>query len=142
MSPATISSTLTEDNPGEVEHKEDLSNEAEVVTIEENTSDMAPGSPQTPVKREDSAHSSSNQSEICSVHLNSYHSRNSSNSGLVELDSFLSDSEFPLNSKTEIKTGEQESITLRNTTTSFCYDKAHILVNLLVDEGSQESLIG
>lgn len=140
LSPTAFSSTCTEDKP-EVEHREDLSSETEVVTIEENTSDMAPGSPHTPVKREDSVHSSSNQSEPCSIALNSYHSRNGSDSGLVGSDS-LSDSEFPPNSKTEIKTVGQESITLRNTATSFGYDKPHVLVDLLVDGGGNESLIG
>ncbi|XP_019588336.2 interferon gamma receptor 1 [Rhinolophus sinicus] len=137
---ATTSSTHTEDNPGKAEHR-GLSSETEVVTIEENTSDTVPGSPLTSVIRKDSLHSSSNQSEPSSGALNSYHSRNGSDSGLVESDS-LSDSEFPPNTKTEIKTGGQESIMLRNTTTSFGYNKPHVLVDLLMDEGGQESLIG
>ncbi|KAM5251309.1 LOW QUALITY PROTEIN: interferon gamma receptor 1-like [Hipposideros larvatus] len=135
LSPATISSTHTEDNPAEVEDR-DLSSETEVVTIEENTSDMVPSSPLTPAVREDYVHSSSNQSEPGSVALNSYHSRNGSHSGLQESDS-LSDSEFPPNTNTEIKTGGQESGLLRNATTSFGYDKPHVLVDLLVDEGGK-----
>ncbi|XP_019503675.1 PREDICTED: interferon gamma receptor 1 isoform X1 [Hipposideros armiger] len=128
LSPATISSTHTEDNPAKVEDR-DLSSETEVVTIEENTSDMVPGSPLTPAVKEDCVHSSSNQSEPSSVALNSYHSRNGSDSGLQESDS-SSDS------------GGQESGLLRNATTSFGYDKPHVLVDLLVDEGGKESLIG
>ncbi|XP_036077910.1 interferon gamma receptor 1 isoform X2 [Rousettus aegyptiacus] len=142
LSPAVISSSHTEDDLAKAEHREDFSSETDVVTIEENTLDTAPGSPLTPVKRDDSVHSSSNQSEPCSVALNSYHSRSGSDSGVVESDTFLSDSEFPPNNKTEIKTGGQESTMLRNTTTSFGYDKPHVLVDLLVDEGGKESLIG
>ncbi|XP_016060404.1 PREDICTED: interferon gamma receptor 1, partial [Miniopterus natalensis] len=140
-SPATVSSMQTEDHPGKVEPREDLCSETEVGDTEENIPDIAPGSPLTPVKRGDFVHSGSNQSEPCSVALNSYHLGNGSDSGLVESDS-LSDSEFPPSSKTEIKTGEPEPIMLRNTTTSFGYDKPHVLVDLLVDEGGKESLIG
>lgn len=140
LSPATISSTHTEDNTTNVEDR-DLSSETELVTIEENTFDVVPGSPLTPAVREDCVHSSSNQSEPGSVALNSYHSRNGSDSGLQGSDS-LSDSEFPPNTNTEIKTGEQESGLLRNATTSFGYDKPHVFVDLLVDEVGKESLIG
>nr|XP_035953750.1 LOW QUALITY PROTEIN: interferon gamma receptor 1 [Halichoerus grypus] len=141
LSPATLG-TPTEDNLGKTEHREDVSSEIEVVTTEENTSDVAPGSPLTPGMRENSVHPNSNQSEPCVVTLNSYHSRNGSDSGVVESDSFLSDSEFPPNNKTEIKTEGQECVVLRNTTTSFGYDKPHVLVDLLVDESAKESLIG
>ncbi|XP_036104399.1 interferon gamma receptor 1 [Molossus molossus] len=141
FSPATISSVQTEDSSGEMEHR-DLPSATEVGTTPENTPDTAPGSPLTPVRRGDSVHSGSNQSEPCSITLNTYHSRNGSDSGLVELES-LSDSEFPPNNKSEIKAEEPEPITLlRNTTTSFGYDKPHVLVDLLVDEGAKESLIG
>ncbi|KAF3831956.1 hypothetical protein GH733_000768, partial [Mirounga leonina] len=133
LSPATLG-TPTEDNLGKTEHREDVSGEIEVVTTEENTSDVASGSPLTPGMRENSVHPNSNQSEPCVVTLNSYHSRNGSDSGVVESDSFLSDSEFPPNNKTEIKTEGQECVVLRNTTTSFGYDKPHVLVDLLVDE--------
>ncbi|XP_023585559.1 interferon gamma receptor 1 isoform X3 [Trichechus manatus latirostris] len=143
LSPATISSMHTEGNPGEVENIEEVSSETEVVTIEEeNTSDVVPGSPVTTIRRENSLHSSSNQSKPGSVTLNLYHSRNGSDSGLVESDSSLSDSEFPPGNKTEIKAEGQDSTTLRNTTTSFGYDKPHVLVELLVDGGGKESLIG
>ncbi|XP_008689276.1 interferon gamma receptor 1 [Ursus maritimus] len=142
LSPATVAGTPTEDNLGKMEHREDVSSEIEVVTIEENTSDMAPGSPPTPGMRENSVHSNSNQSEPCVVAFNSYHSRNGSDSGVVESDGFLSDSEFPPNNKTEQKPEVQECVVLRNTITSFGYDKPHVLVELPVDEGGKESLIG
>ncbi|XP_054425998.1 interferon gamma receptor 1 isoform X2 [Pteronotus mesoamericanus] len=141
-SPASISSTLTEDEPGKGENKEDLSSETEVVITEENTSDVAPDSPETSARKADSAHSSSNQSEPCSIALNSYHSRNGSDSGVVASDSFLSDLEFPPNNKTEINTGQPEPVMLRHTTSSFGYDKPHVVVELPVDEGVKESLIG
>nr|XP_025853682.1 interferon gamma receptor 1 [Vulpes vulpes] len=142
LSPATIVGMPTEDNAGKMEPREDLFSETEVVTTEQNTSDMASRCPLTPGMTENSVHSNSNQSEPCVVAFNSYHSRNGSDSGVVESDSFLSDSELPPNNKTEIKTGEQETVMLRNTTTSFGYDKPHVLVDLLVDEGTKESLIG
>ncbi|XP_008572143.1 PREDICTED: interferon gamma receptor 1 [Galeopterus variegatus] len=142
VSPAAISGMHAEDSPGKVEHREECSSETEVVTTEENISDMASGSLLTPIKREDSFLSSSNQSEPCSVTLNVYHSRNGSDSGLVGSDSFLLDSEFTPNNKTEIKTQGQGSITLRTAPTSFGYDKPHVLVDLLVDDGGKESLIG
>ncbi|XP_006834774.1 PREDICTED: interferon gamma receptor 1 [Chrysochloris asiatica] len=141
LSPATVTSMHIEGIPGKLEHTE-FSSETEVVIIEENSSDLVPGSPLTPVRRENSSHSHSNQSESCSITLNLYHSRNGSDSGLVESDSFLSDSEFPPNNKTEISTERQNSIILRNTTTSFGYDKPHVLVDLQVDNGGKESLIG
>ncbi|XP_003986655.1 interferon gamma receptor 1 [Felis catus] len=137
LSPATISDLPAEDSLEKMGHHEEL----QVVTPEGTISDMAPDSPQTPVMRESSVRSNSNQSETCVVALNSYHSRNGSESGTVESQSF-SDSEFPPSSKPEIKTEEQESVMLRNTTTSFGYDKPHVLVDLLVDEGGKESLIG
>lgn len=139
LSPGTISSVHTEDDPGKVDHG-DLSSEVEVVTIEENISDLVPCSPLTP-EREDSIHANSSQSEPCSITLNAYHSRNGSDSGLVVSDN-CSSSEFPPSNKTEVKTEGQDFIMLRNTTTSFGYDKPHVLVDLLVDEGGKESLIG
>ncbi|KAK2499476.1 hypothetical protein MC885_018150 [Smutsia gigantea] len=143
LSATTISGVHAEDNPGEGEHTKELSSETEVVTTEENTSDTsASGSPLPPEMREDSTHSSSDQSEPCGTAVNAYHSRNGSDSGLVESDSFLSDLEVPSSNKTEIKTEGQESVTLRNITTSFGYDKPHVVMDLLVDEGGKESLIG
>ncbi|KAK1338053.1 hypothetical protein QTO34_001161 [Cnephaeus nilssonii] len=141
LSSATISSMQTEDHPGKVEHR-DLPSETQVGTTEENIPDMAPGSPLTPVKSRDSVHSGSNQSEPCIVALNSYHSRNGSDSGLVESNSFLSDSESPSSNKTGMKTGEPEPTAPRNTITSFGYDKPHVLVDVPMDEGGKESLIG
>lgn len=141
LSSATISSMQTEDHPGKVEYR-DFPSEIQVGTTEENTPDMAPGSPLTPVNSGDSVHSGSNQSEPCIIDLNSYHSKNCSDSGLVESDSFSFDSESPPSNKTGMKTEEPEPITLRNTTTSFGYDKPHVLVDLPVNEGGKESLIG
>ncbi|KAM8788985.1 interferon gamma receptor 1 [Rhynchonycteris naso] len=141
LSSATTSSTQTEDSAGKEEHGEDLFSETEVGTTEEKTSDTTPGSSRTSVQRGDSVLSSSNQSEPSSVTLNSYHSRNGSDSGLMESEGVLSDSEFPPNNKTEIKAGKPEPIMLRNTTTSFGYDKPHVFVELPVNEG-KESLIG
>uniref|UniRef100_A0A9L0SEZ3 Interferon gamma receptor 1 n=1 Tax=Equus caballus TaxID=9796 RepID=A0A9L0SEZ3_HORSE len=141
LSSAAVSGTQAEDSP-RGGHRAELSRETDVLTTEGALSDVAPGRPLTPVRRESSVHSGSNQSEPCSVLLNSYHSRNGSDSGVVESDSFLSDSEFPPNNKTEIKTEGPESTTLRNTAVSFGYDKPHVLVDLLVDEGGKESLIG
>nr|XP_010588265.1 interferon gamma receptor 1 [Loxodonta africana] len=140
LSPATISSMHTEGSPGKVEHVEEVSSETEVVSTEENISNVVPGSPETPV-RKNSLRSSSNQSEPCSVTLNLYHSRDGSDSSLVQSNS-LSDSDSPPSNKTEIKAEGQDSIMLRNTTTSFGYDKPHVLVDLLVDGGGKESLIG
>lgn len=56
LSPGTISSVHTEDNPGKAEHGEDFSSETQVVTTEEHISDMASSSSLTPVKRENSVH--------------------------------------------------------------------------------------
>lgn len=148
LSPATVPGMHTEDNPGKVEHTEELSSITEVVTTEENIPDMAPGSHLTPVERESSSPLSSNQSEPCSVQnaLNSYHSRNCSDSdhsrngfdadsSCLESRNSLSDSEFPPNNKGEIKTEGQELITVIKAPTSFGYDKPHVLVDLLVDDG-------
>lgn len=155
LSPATVPGMHTEDNPGKVEHTEELSSITEVVTTEENVPDMAPGSHLTPIERESSSPLSSNQSEPCSVQnaLNSYHSRNCSDSdhsrngfdadsSCLESRNSLSDSEFPPNNKGEIKTEGQELITVIKAPTSFGYDKPHVLVDLLVDDGRKESLIG
>ncbi|XP_029799096.1 interferon gamma receptor 1 [Suricata suricatta] len=137
LSPATISDTPPEDNLEKMEHHETL----QLVTPEGEISDKAPDSPLTPVLTENSVHSDSNQSETCVVTLSSCHSRNGSDSGVVDSQS-LSDSELPPSSKPEPKTEGQESVMPRNTTTSFGYDKPHVLVDLLVDEGGKESLIG
>ncbi|XP_008052102.1 interferon gamma receptor 1 [Carlito syrichta] len=142
LSPSTNPGMHTEDNPEKEEPREELFSVTEVVTTEENISDMASGSLLTPVEGENSSHFSSNQSEACSITLNSYHSRNGSDSGHVESGSFLSDSEFLPNNKTEIKTEGQEPVTLRNAPTSFGYDKPHVLVELLVEDSGKESLIG
>ncbi|XP_010335866.1 interferon gamma receptor 1 isoform X1 [Saimiri boliviensis] len=143
----------TEDNPEKGEHTEELSSITEVVTTEEDIPDMVPGSHLTPIERESSSLLSSNQSEPGSVTLNSYHSRNCSDgehsrngcdteSSCLESHSSLSDSEFPPNNKAQIKTEEQELITVIKAPTSFGYDKPHVLVDLLVDDDGKESLIG
>uniref|UniRef100_A0A2R9AUN0 Interferon gamma receptor 1 n=1 Tax=Pan paniscus TaxID=9597 RepID=A0A2R9AUN0_PANPA len=153
LSPATVPGMHTEDNPGKVEHTEELSSITEVVTTEENIPDVAPGSHLTPIERESSSPLSSNQSEPGSIALNSYHSRNCSesdhsrsgfdtDSSCLESHSSLSDSEFPPNNKGEIKTEGQELITVIKAPTSFGYDKPHVLVDLLVDDSGKESLIG
>ncbi|ELW69480.1 Interferon gamma receptor 1 [Tupaia chinensis] len=142
LSPATNSGMHTECNPGKAEHREELASETEVVIIEEKVSNLASSSLVNPEDRQNSFQSSSNQSEPCTVALNSYHSRNGSDSGLVESDGFLSDSEFSPNNKTEIKKEEQEAVMPRIAPTSFGYDKPHVLVDLLVEGGGKESLIG
>uniref|UniRef100_H0WUG6 Interferon gamma receptor 1 n=1 Tax=Otolemur garnettii TaxID=30611 RepID=H0WUG6_OTOGA len=142
LSPGTISGMHTEDNSGEAGHREEPSSETEVVTIVENISDMDPGSLRTPIKREDSSPLSSDQSELCSVTVNSYHSRNGSDSGHVESEGLLSDSEFPPSNQTEIMTEGQESVPPRKAPISFGYDKPHVLVEQLVDDSGKESLIG
>lgn len=140
LSPATILDMHAESNPEKVEHREELPSETEVLNTQTDTSSMTTDSSLT-MRRENSLHSSSNLSESCSVALKAYHSRNGSDSGLVESESLLSDSEFTPTNITEMKT-EQESIVLTNTTTSFGYDKPHVLVDLLVDDNGKESLIG
>lgn len=142
LSPVTIPGMQTEGNPGKEEHRKEPSSETQVVTTEDNISDLAPSSPVSPSERENSLHSSSNQSAPCSVTLNSYHSRNGSDSGLVGSDSFLSESEFPPSDTAEIKTGGQAFTMLTKTPTSFGYDKPHVIVDLIVDDGGKESLIG
>lgn len=141
-SPVTIPGMQTEGKPGKVEHRKEPSSETQVVTTEENISDLALSSPMSPIERENSLHSSSNQSAPCSVTLNSYHSRNGSDSGLVESNGFVSESEFPPSDPAEIKTEGQISTILRNTPTSFGYDKPHVIVDLIADDGCKESLIG
>lgn len=140
MSPTTVSHMHTEDNH-EKENRE-LSSKTEVMTPDSDVSDMMAESSLS-FGRENSLHASSDQSEPCStLVLNSYHSRNGSDSGLVESGSFLTNSESSSNNKAEVRTEIQEPIVLRNTTTSFGYDKPHVLVDLLVDDSGKESLIG
>lgn len=140
LPPATVSHTNPEDSPEKAEHTE-LCRKSEVVTTDTDISDVTPESSLNLVK-ESSQLSSSNQSNPCSFTLNTYQSRSGSDSGLVESGSFLSDSEFPSDNKTEVKTEIQEPILVPNNTTSFGYDRPHVLVDLLVDEGGKESLIG
>ncbi|XP_055982184.1 interferon gamma receptor 1 isoform X2 [Sorex fumeus] len=133
LPPATVLPMHPEDNPEKAECRE-LCSESEVVTTDTDISEVTPENS----LNLNSRLSSSNQSDPCSFALNSYHSRNGSDSGLVESGSFVSDSEFSSDSKTKGKTEIQEG----KNTTSFGYDKPHVLVDLLVDEGGKESLIG
>lgn len=142
LSPVTIPGIQTEDKPGKVEHRKEPSSETQVVTTEENISDLALSSPMSSIERENSLHSSSNLSAPCSSTLNSYHSRNGSDSGLVGSNGFVSESELPPSDTAEIKTEGQISTMLRNAPTSFGYDKPHVIVDLIVDDGCKESLIG
>ncbi|XP_042547983.1 interferon gamma receptor 1 isoform X2 [Dipodomys spectabilis] len=139
-SPATVPALQTEDNPGAAGNREP-SSEIEVVTTEENISQLTTCGPLTPLNKENSSPSDSNQSEPGSFTLNSYHSRNGYDSGLMGSDSLVSDSELPPNNKAEVKSEGQEPIRLRNAPTSFGYDKPHVLVDVIVD-GGKESLIG
>uniref|UniRef100_A0A8D2DN50 Interferon gamma receptor 1 n=1 Tax=Sciurus vulgaris TaxID=55149 RepID=A0A8D2DN50_SCIVU len=142
LSPVTIPGMQIEGDSEKGEHRKEPSSETQVVTTEENISDLEPNSPMTPIERANSLHSSSNQSAPCSITLNSYHSRNGSDSGLVGSDGFISESEFPPSDTAEIKTERQASTMLRNAPTSFGYDKPHVIVELIADDGSKESLIG
>lgn len=141
LSPAMTSSVHAEDNPEKGEHREELPSETEVLNTEMDASNTTTSDSALTIRRDNSLHSSSNLSEPSSVALNAYHSRNGSDSGLVVSGSLLSDSEFSSTNKAEIKT-EQECIVLPNTTTSFGYDKPHVLIDLVVDDDSKESLIG
>ncbi|XP_030742686.2 interferon gamma receptor 1 [Echinops telfairi] len=140
LPPAALPSVHTEDSPATVEHTE-VSSEIVVVT-EEGLPDVVPGSPLPPVRAANSSSSSSSQSEPCSITVNSYHSRNGSDSGLMGSGSFLLDSEAPPDNTAEGKLAGQAPTMLRNTTTSFGYDKPHVLVELPVDDGGKETLIG
>ncbi|XP_037698048.1 interferon gamma receptor 1 isoform X2 [Choloepus didactylus] len=142
LSPVTVAGMVAEDIPEKGDQREELTGDVDVGMTEETVIDMAPSSPPTAGSRNNSFPSSSSHSDPCSSALNSYHSRNGSDSGLVESDGFLTEPEFPPTNKTEIKTEGQDSLMLRNTTTSFGYDKPHVLVDLLVDDAGKESLIG
>ncbi|XP_075410597.1 interferon gamma receptor 1 [Tenrec ecaudatus] len=139
LPPAALPSVHTDDSPATVAHTE-VSSEIVVVMTEEDVSDVVPGGPLAQERAANS--SSSNQSEPCSITVNSYHSRNGSDSGLVESDTFLSGSEGPPNNTAEVKMAGEAPTMLRNTTTSFGYDKPHLLVELPVDDGGKETLIG
>ncbi|KAL1770086.1 interferon gamma receptor 1 [Sigmodon hispidus] len=126
------------DNPGAKEH-EDLSNETECM-IPEGSTAMVPDSPLAPIQRSSSSLLGSNQSEPCSI--TTYHSRNGSDSGLIQgSGSSVSDSEFLPHNNPET-TAEQEATPVRKALTSFGYDKPHVLVDVLVDGDVKESLIG
>ncbi|XP_028638438.1 interferon gamma receptor 1 [Grammomys surdaster] len=121
------------------EHEE-ISKETEVVAAEGSTSAMTPDDPPTPIQRGSFSMLSSNQSGPFS--LTTYHSRNGSDSGLVGSGSSISDSEFPTNNSSETKMVEQDPTPVRKAPTSSGYDKPHMLVEVLVDGGGKESLIG
>ncbi|CAH6778107.1 interferon gamma receptor 1 [Phodopus roborovskii] len=135
-----LSTVTLPDNPGATEHGELLSG-TETVIPEGSTSTVAPDNPPTPRQRGSSSLLSSNQSEPCSI--TTYHSRNGSDSGLVGSGSSIADSEFLPHSDPETKTTEHEPTPVRKAPTSFGYDKPHVLVDVLVDDGGgKESLIG
>ncbi|XP_058163527.1 interferon gamma receptor 1 [Dasypus novemcinctus] len=142
LSPVTVSSIPAEDNPEKENQNEEPAGDTVTGVADGTVTGTAPSSPLVPGRRKNSFHSSSNQSDPGSSTLISYHSRNGSDSGLVESDGFLTDPELPPTSKMEIKTEGQDSLMLRNPTTSFGYDKPHVLVDLLVDDAGKESLIG
>ncbi|XP_003468557.1 interferon gamma receptor 1 [Cavia porcellus] len=136
VSPVTVPGMHTAGSPGE-----EASPETCTVTADSSDSDLAPSSP-GPLT-ENSLQSSSNESECCTVFLNSYHSRNGSDSGVMGSDGCIPDSEIIPSNKTEIKTEGQEPSMPRNAPLSFGYDKPHVLVDLLVgEEGAKESLVG
>lgn len=120
--------------------REELSKEAEGISAEGSTSATTPDSPPTSIQRGSFSLSSSNQSGPCS--LTTYHSRNGSDSGLVGSGSSISDSEFLPNNNSETKMAEQEPPPTRKALISSGYDKPHMLVDVLVDGGGKESLIG
>ncbi|XP_036025170.1 interferon gamma receptor 1 [Onychomys torridus] len=135
-----LSTVTIPDNPGATECEE-LSDEPEAKNPEGSTSEVAPDSPPTPIQKGSSSLLSSNQSEPCSI--TTYHSRNGSDSGLVGSGSSISDSEFLPHTNPETKTAELEPTPLPKAPTSFGYDKPHVLVDVLVDDGDgKESLIG
>nr|XP_004651374.3 interferon gamma receptor 1 [Jaculus jaculus] len=136
LSPAT-----TPDSPGKAEQRK-LSNEPEVFPTEKHAADTVPGSPSAPVKRDHSSPSSSSQSGLFGVTVSSYHTRIGSDSGLVGSDSTGSAPELPSNHKPEIKAEDHELTVGRLAPSSFGYDKPHVLVDLAVGDGGQESLIG
>ncbi|XP_077000240.1 interferon gamma receptor 1 isoform X2 [Tamandua tetradactyla] len=142
LSPVAVAGTVAEDSLGKGDQREECARGADVAMTEETVITVVPGSPLTPERKKNSFYSSSSHSDPCSSALNSYHSRNGSDSGLVASDGFLTDSEFPLTDKVELETEGQDSLVLRGPATSFGYDKPHVLVDLLVDGAGKESLIG
>uniref|UniRef100_A0A8C2MWH5 Interferon gamma receptor 1 n=1 Tax=Cricetulus griseus TaxID=10029 RepID=A0A8C2MWH5_CRIGR len=137
-----LSTVTLPDNPGATKYGEFLS-ETEAMIPEGSTSAVALDSPPSPIQRRSSSLLSSNQSEPCSI--TTYHSRNgsSSDSGLVGSGSSMADSDFLPHNNPETKTTEPEPTPVRKAPTSFGYDKPHVLVDVLVDDGGgKESLIG
>lgn len=135
-----LSTVTLLDNPGASELGELLS-ETEAMIPKGSTSTVAPDSPPTPVQRSGSFLSSGSQSEPCGI--TTYHSRNGSDSGLVDSGSSIADSEFLPHSNPETKITEPEPTPVRKAPTSYGYDKPHVLVDVLVDDdGGKESLIG
>ncbi|XP_031236383.1 interferon gamma receptor 1 isoform X1 [Mastomys coucha] len=134
-----FSTVIASDNLEQAEHEE-LSKETKAMAAEGSTSAMTPDSPPTPIQRGSFSLFSSNQSGPGS--LTTYHSRNGSDSGLVGSGSSMSDSEFLPNNDSETKMAEQAPVPVRKAPTSSGYDKPHMLVDVLVDGGGKETLIG
>lgn len=134
-----FSTVIASDNLEQAEHEE-LSKETKAMAAEGSTSAMTPDSPPTPIQRGSFSLFSSNQSGPGS--LTTYHSRNGSDSGLVGSGSSMSDSEFLPNNDLETKMAEQAPVPVRKAPTSSGYDKPHMLVDVLVDGGGKETLIG
>ncbi|XP_021077151.1 interferon gamma receptor 1 [Mus pahari] len=133
-------STVTAPDSLEAAEQEELSKETKATAAGGSTSAMTPDSPPTPIQRGSFSLLSSNQSGPCS--LTTYHSRNGSDSGLVGSGSSISDSEFLPNNNSETKMAEHDPPPVRTAPTSSGYDKPHMLVDVLVDGGGKESLIG
>ncbi|XP_055455428.1 interferon gamma receptor 1 [Psammomys obesus] len=132
-----LSTTTAPDKPGAAEHE--LSKEAEAMITEGSTSPVTSDSPPTPIRRGSFFHLSSDQSGPCSTAT--CHSRHGSDSGLVGSGSSGSDSEV-LPHTPETKAVGQDPTPVRKAPTSFGYDKPHVLVDVPVDGGGKESLIG
>lgn len=133
-------STVTAPHSLEAEEQEEFSKETKAMAPGGSTSAMTPDSPPTPTQRGSFSLLSSNQSGSCS--LTTYHSRNGSDSGLVRSGSSTSDLEFLPNNNSETKMAGHDPPPMRKAPTSSGYDKPHMLVDVLVDGGGKESLIG
>lgn len=130
-------STVTVPDGLGAEHEE-LSKEAEALTADGSVPAMAPDSPPTPIQRGSFSLFSCHESDPCSL---TTHSRNGSDSGLMGSGSCISDSESLSNNNSETEVPGQDLSPVRKVPTSG-YDKPHAIVDVLVDGGGKESLIG
>nr|BAE29616.1 unnamed protein product [Mus musculus]BAE30935.1 unnamed protein product [Mus musculus]BAE31172.1 unnamed protein product [Mus musculus]BAE31709.1 unnamed protein product [Mus musculus] len=133
-------STVTAPDSPEAAEQEELSKETKALEAGGSTSAMTPDSPPTPTQRRSFSLLSSNQSGPCS--LTAYHSRNGSDSGLVGSGSSISDLESLPNNNSETKMAEHDPPPVRKAPMASGYDKPHMLVDVLVDVGGKESLMG